>query len=333
MSPTAATPAGARAQRLGRNLMIPGLIALALTVLGTTLSYSKYRRDLSDARDRLARGGRLVRTSCGAIEYSDEGKGKAVLSIHGAGGGWDQGLLIRSFMGEGSRVIAPSRFGYLNTPYPDDPSAVAQANAYACLLDSLGIERVSVVAFSAGGPSALQFAIRYPERTAALVMVSAISDASLVDPRPVDPSKDPVLSIMLTDFVFWTATTCFPARALAFFGVSPAAQQRLTPEEHDRALRVLRMILPMSMRKTGNFNDPAHWFERGAFDLEHITAPTLVIHATDDTFVPFAHGQHTAARIPNARLATQEFGGHFVYVRNAVLGEIRAFIDQHGRTP
>jgi pimeloyl-ACP methyl ester carboxylesterase len=164
-------------------------------------------------------------------------------------------------------------------------------------------------------------------------MVSAISDASLVDPRPVDPSNDPVLSMMLTDFVFWTATTYFPERAMAFFGVSRAAQQRLTRDEHDRALRVLRLILPMSMRKTGNFNDPAHWFERGECALEHIMAPTLVIHAMDDTFVPIAHGQFTATRIPNARFSRQEFGGHFVYVRDAVLGEIRAFIDQHGRTP
>ena len=326
-------PVRARGQRLRRSLMILGLIALAFIVLGTTLTYSQYRRDLSDARERLARGSHLAQTSCGAIEYSEEGEGMPVLSVHGAGGGWDQGLLISPFLGEGFRVIAPSRFGYLNTPYPDDPSAVAQADAYTCLLDSLGIERVSVVAFSAGGPSALQFAIRYPERTTALVMVSAISDASLVDPRPVDPSKDPVLSVMLTDFVFWTATFYFSERAMAFFGVSRAAQQRLTPEEHDRALRVLRMILPMSMRKTGNFNDPAHWFERGQFDLERITAPTLVIHAMDDTFVPFAHGQYTAARILNARLAPQEFGGHFVYVRDAVLGEIRAFIDQYGRTP
>lgn len=201
------------------------------------------------------------------------------------------------------------------------------------LLDHLGIERALVIAFSAGGPSALQFAIRYPERTNALVMVSAISDASLVDPRPVDPSKDPMLSALLTDFAFWAATTYFPDRAMAFFGVSRDAQQRLTPEEHARALRVLRMILPMSRRKTGNFNDPAHWFERGEFDLERITAPTLVMHAMDDTFVPVAHGQYTAAGIPEARFAPQEFGGHFVYARDAVLKEIRAFIDEHGRTP
>lgn len=193
-------------------------------------------------------------------------------------------------------------------------------------MDYLGVGHVSVVAVSAGGPSALQFALRYPDRTDGLLMVSAISDASLIDPRPVDPSKDPLLSALLTDFAFWAAVTYFPDRALAFFGVPMEAQQRLTPEEHDRALRVLRMILPMSMRKTGNFNDPAHWFERGVFALEKIKAPTLVIHAVDDTFVSLAHGQYTAEHIPNARLKSLDFGGHFVYVRDEALKEMAAFV-------
>jgi pimeloyl-ACP methyl ester carboxylesterase len=309
------------------------LVILVIIAVSALLIYVRYRRDINNAHARLASGSHVVETPCSLIEYNEVGEGKIVLSVHGAGGGWDQGLLISPFMGQAVRVIAPSRFGYLNTPYPGDPSAVAQADAYACLLDHLDLERASVVAFSAGGPSALQFAIRYPHRVDALVMVSAISDAGLVDPRPVDPSNDPVLSALLTDFVFWTATTYFPERAMAFFGVSRDAQQRLTREEHERALLILQMILPMSMRKTGNFNDPAHWFERGEFDLGRITAPTLVIHAKDDTFVPFAHGQYTAARIPDARFAQQEFGGHFVYVRDAVLREIRTFIEQHGRTP
>ena len=64
-------PVRARAQRLRRSLMILGLSALAFIVLGTTLTYSRYRRDLSDARDRLARGSHLIETSCGAIEYGE----------------------------------------------------------------------------------------------------------------------------------------------------------------------------------------------------------------------------------------------------------------------
>ena len=314
----AAAPKSSRLSVRKALIVVPIVLALI-----TVPVYVRYRFDLAAARQRIASGGQVAVTACGPIEYGDQGRGRPVLAIHGAGGGYDQGL---QFGFEGVRTIAPSRFGYLNAPYPDDPSAAGQADAYACLLDYLGVERASVVAFSAGGPSALQFALRHPERVDRLVMVSAVSDASLVDPRPVDPSKDPVLSALLTDFVFWTATTYFPDRALAFFGMSTDAQRRLRPEEHERALQLLRMILPMSMRKTGNFNDPAHWFERGSFDFERIKAPTLVVHAVDDTFISVAHGQYTASRIPNARLQSLDFGGHFVFVRAEALAEIERFV-------
>jgi pimeloyl-ACP methyl ester carboxylesterase len=306
-------------------------VALALLVLvaaGSALLYFRFRRDIRAARERLASGSRIAETPCGRIEFAEHGQGRAVLVSHGAGGGYDQGLAVTERLGSGFRIIAPSRFGYLRTPDPDDPSGVAQADAYACLLDSLGVARVVVIAFSAGGPSALQFALRHPARTEALIMVSAISDGSLVDPRPVDPSKDPALSTMLHDFPFWLTVTFFPDQVLRFFGMSREAQRRLTPEEHDRAVRVVRMILPMGMRATGNFNDPAHWFERGDFALESIRAPTLVIHARDDTFVAFSHGEYTARHIPNARLAAFDSGGHFVIVRDAAAAEVAKFLRQ-----
>ena len=46
-----------------------------------------------------------------------------------------------------------------------------QADAYAQLLDHLGIDKVVVVSISAGAWSALQFAIRHPERCLALVLL------------------------------------------------------------------------------------------------------------------------------------------------------------------
>jgi len=314
-----------------KRLLRVALALLVLVAVGSALLYFRFRHDVRAARERLAAGGTIAKTPCGPIEYAEQGQGRAVLVSHGAGGGWDQGLAISELLGAGFRIIAPSRFGYLRTPYPGDPSAAAQADAYACLLDSLGVARVVVIAFSAGGPSALQFALRHPARTEALILVSAISDGSLVDPRPVDPSKDPALSTMLHDFPFWLTVTYFPDQVLGFFGMTREAQRRLTPEEHDRAVRVVRLILPMGMRATGNFNDPAHWFERGDFALEGIRAPTLVVHARDDTFVAFAHGEYTARHIPNARLASFDSGGHFVIVRDAAAAEIVTFLRQVGK--
>jgi len=71
----------------------------------------------------------------------------------------------------GILVIAMSRFGYLRTPMPADASAATQADAHVCLLDALGIEHAAVMGGSAGAPSALQMAIRHPDRVTALVLL------------------------------------------------------------------------------------------------------------------------------------------------------------------
>jgi pimeloyl-ACP methyl ester carboxylesterase len=48
------------------------------------------------------------------------------------------------------------------------------------------------------------------------------------------------------------------------------------------------------------------WHER----LGEINVPTLVIHGTDDPFMPFAHGEALARAIPGARLLALERTGH-----------------------
>ena len=48
-----------------------------------------------------------------------------------------------------------------------------QADAFAALLDAIGVGKVLVLAGSAGSTSALHFAIRHHDRTRALLLVSA----------------------------------------------------------------------------------------------------------------------------------------------------------------
>src|SRR5688572_13998823 len=139
-----------------------GSVLVALFAGGGWVARS-YQQDLQAARERIATSSSVARTACGAIEYAEAGSGPAVLVVHGAGGGFDQGLdFAGDLAASGFRVIAVSRFGYLRTPLPADASAAAQADAHACLLDALGIPRAAVIGASAGAPSSLQFALRYP---------------------------------------------------------------------------------------------------------------------------------------------------------------------------
>lgn len=107
----------------------------AVAVAGGT--YMRYRHDLDAKSQALEAKSEIAETKRGSIEYAREGSGPPALVIHGAGGGYDQGLyLAHEMLGDGFDVIAPSRFGYLRTPVPHNASHSDQADAHAALLDN-----------------------------------------------------------------------------------------------------------------------------------------------------------------------------------------------------
>jgi 2-hydroxy-6-oxonona-2,4-dienedioate hydrolase len=326
--PRKAAP-GSSSQRhtIGWYLIRAGLAAVLLATTGVAMIYLRYQQDMKAAAARLAAGSKIIQTEYGLLEYGEQGEGIPVLVLHGAGGGYDQGLLFSQQLGSDFRVIAPSRFGYLNTPIPADGSVSAQADAYAALLDNLGLERVSVVAVSAGGPSALQFALRYPERVNTLVMVSAVSTL-----RPIRDDSTGPSSAMLTDFVYWLTATYTPDTVLSVLGVPADSLAQVSETEYQRMLLTLNTMLPMSQRLPGMDHDAAAQAqpEVEAMPIEQITVPTLVIHATDDSLIPFAQGQYSADHIPDARLITLDYGGHLAFVLDSTTTEIGTFIQEYG---
>ena len=108
------------------------------------------------ARQRLAAlDSSIVATPYGAAEYADRGSGPPVLVIHGVMGGVDAGLRnVACHVPDGYRIIVPSRFGYLHSTLPPRAAPALQADTYAALLDTLDVDRVAVIAASAGATSA-----------------------------------------------------------------------------------------------------------------------------------------------------------------------------------
>ena len=156
------------------------LVILAVLAVGLGALWAWYASDMAATRDRLAASSEIVETALGPVEAATWGEGPPALVIHGAGGGWDQGrVLAETLGGEGLRWIAVSRPGYLRTPLGADPSPARQADLFAALLDSLGVESVVVLAVSGGVPPALKLADRHPERVAGLRWCSS----------PVSPSR------------------------------------------------------------------------------------------------------------------------------------------------
>lgn len=142
-----------------------GLIAVAVI--------RQFRGDDAAACARLdAVPRRVVDTDHGEVEYAEVGIGEPILVVHGIFGGCDAGLLSFGDLVPDRRVLAPSRFGYLGSAMPVGATPAMQADAFAELLDALGIDQLDVVGFSAGSTSALQFALRHPGRVRHLVVLS-----------------------------------------------------------------------------------------------------------------------------------------------------------------
>jgi 2-hydroxy-6-oxonona-2,4-dienedioate hydrolase len=306
-----------------------GLLAVGLSVL----VYVSYRRDIHQARERVSIGSQIVQTPCGPIEYAIAGDGPPVLIVHGAGGGYDQGLEIgEPLVNSGFRVIAMSRFGYLRTPLPGDASASAQADAHACLLDALKISRAGIVGASAGAPSSMQFALRRPDRCSVMILMVPAAYAPRPDGAP--PVQTPAGTEFLfdtalkSDFLFWAATRFARSSVTrAILATPPEVVKNASADEQARIGKVLEHILPVSPRRLGLLNDAAVTSSIQRYKLERIAIPTLVISAADDLFGTIDVARYTAERIPRARFIGYPSGGHLLVGRQKeITSEMAAFL-------
>jgi pimeloyl-ACP methyl ester carboxylesterase len=315
-----------------RAFLTVGSVAVAALI---AMVVSRYRSDLRKARARISIGSSIAKTECGPIEYTELGQGPALLVVHGAGGGFDQGMSFgKTLAAKGFRVIAMSRFGYLRTPVPLDASAAAQADAHSCLLDHLGVSRAAIVGVLAGAPSALQMAIRHPDRVSALVLVVPAA----YTPRPKNaPSISPARgteflfsTALRSDFLFWTAMRITPGTLIrGLLGTPPDDLDRVSREERARVYAMMEEILPVTPRRAGLLNDANVVGSIPRYDLEHISAPTLCVSVADDLYGTYSAARYTAKHVPGARFIGYSRGGHiFAGHQDHLIEEIAAFLDR-----
>ncbi len=291
-------------------------IVIALVLAAAILVWWRFDGDMRQARDRAAQGSELIETRCGPIEYQEAGSGVPLLAVHGSGGGHDQGLAFaRPLASQGVRVIAMSRFGYLRTPMPADASAAAQAEAHVCLLDALGIPKAAVMGGSAGAPSALQMAIRHPDRVSALVLLVPLTYKPATQAASAPPLAPWVEATMMrligSDFLFWSALHLARDQVIkVVLATPPELLAHASPQERARIDAMLVNILPVSLRAEGLRSDTAVGKHLSPSPLESIRLPTLVISARDDRYGTFASARYTADRIPGARFIGFDDGGH-----------------------
>jgi pimeloyl-ACP methyl ester carboxylesterase len=255
------------------------------------------------AIEQLEANSRVANTTRGLIEFAEVGNhhGPVVLAMHGRPGGYDQSLVMAHTLGEElARWIAVSRPGYLRTPIETGRTPAEQADAYAALLDALGIDRAVAVGLSAGGPSTLQFALRHQDRCRGIVLLSALS------------RRKPAHERTTTQKVYdeWIAPS--DRRAWIVYRVLG----RLASGDARQALGSV-LLLSQSLRGAGRVNDLAQNEAMPPEPPSGIHVPTLIIHGTADRLVPMAHAEAALEAIPGAKLVRIAGGRHSIFVTHA----------------
>lgn len=311
---------------------IAGLLVV-LVAGGTSLIGWRFVADIDAAKDRIAQGSRVINTPCCPIEVQEAGAGVPLLAVHGSGGGFDQGMAFAAPLAkQGIRVIALSRFGYLRTPMPADATAEAQADAYVCLLDALRIRTAAVMGGSAGALSALQMAIRHPERVSALILLVPLAwkpPTAADSAAPMPPWVEAtMLSVIGSDVLFWSALHLARDQMIGtVLATPPALLETASASERARVNAMLDHILPVSARAAGLRSDTDASKRLAPAALEQVTDPTLIISARDDRYGTYAGAAYTASRIAGARFIGFDTGGHIWLGHNEeVMARVRELL-------
>ena len=320
-----------------------GLVWLAL--------WAWYRRWLANVTRKASEDSELVDTRLGPVEYGLRGDGYVVLHFHGGNVGHNGWFFLEHLVTAGYQVLTPDRPGYLGTPIANGRTPEEQADLAAALLDSLGIGTVAVVGLSAGGPSAIQFAARHPERTSALVLLSAISQRTglsddqlnsslgrlVMTPRYqnvayflINRMMHAMTAVSMRDFVK-TETTYDAAtgRRLIEQVLNDPAQKR-------QVLAMSDAMVPALPRFDGVMNDLRVQQELDELPFAEVTAPTLIIGSRKDGDIGYANSVNAHEKLAGSDLVTVDQFGHLIWWGDAAVtkefeGRIEAFLERHLR--
>jgi len=312
------------------------IVLIGIVLAGVAIVVVRYLRDIRAARQRVkSLGSQVIETACGPIEYARVGEGYPVLVVHGAMGGFDQGLwLAQSFDMTQYQVISVSRFGYLRSPVPAGANLDLQADAFAALLDALQIPQVAVFAVSAGSTSAIRFAARHPGRVSALILLGPDAPGKVQTALPPRFIFDKLLR---GDFIYWSLLTFFGRWVQNTIGLVPKGYV-LTPENAALVRRIQLGDLPVSQRMDGMIFESytldaeyrASVTAASPYPLSQIETPVLVINALDDPISIPENVRALAEQMPRARLFVVPEGGHFFFGHvEEVKAEITQFLRSH----
>ena len=254
-------------------------------------------------------GGRLH-----ALELGTQNDGVPIVLLHGASGNLhDMRLGLGQRLARSHRVILIDRPGHgwsARFGGDEDASPSRQAALIAQTLDARGVTRAIIIGHSFAGAIVTAFALDFPERVAALVLLAPVTH-----PWPGGIAWFYTLAAAPVIGPLFARTIVLP---LAFPPLQTLAPTVFAPQpmppDYVRHSALALLLRPAAF--VANARDVARLKEsvtRQSPRYAEITAPTVIITGDRDTIVsPDIHSRALAATLAHARLIVLPGVGHAV---------------------
>ncbi len=236
--------------------------------------------------------------------------------------GWENPSLARFFrrLASFTRLIIFDKRGIgMSDPVAasEPPTLEERMEDVRAVMDAAESERAVLFGMSEGGQLAVLFAATYPDRALAIVLYSTFA-------RFRYDADDYPIGVHDADFEWLLAATerDWGGNAILEF-VAPSlkdddAAKRWWRQFFRRSTSPGAMVAQVRMNFYGDVRAV----------LGAVQAPTLVLHAADERFIPAEHGRYLAEGIPGARYVELEGADHLPYLASgdSVVEEIQEFL-------
>ena len=190
------------------------------------------------------------------------------------------------------------------------------------VVDAAGLKRFPLLGISQGGPIAIAYAVRHPERVSRLVLYGSYACGwSFRDLTPAQREERRLLIDLIR--VGWGRETSAFRQVFTTMFLPEG-----TPEQ-------LRWFNDLQRESTSPENAARMVNAFSTLDVRDVAPtlniPTLVMHARGDMRIPFEEGRRLAALIPDARFIPLESRNHLLLEFEPAFGqfvnEIETFLD------
>lgn len=250
----------------------------------------------------------------GFAEFGDP-QGRAIFWLHGTPGARRQiPAEARAYAElEKIRLIGVDRPGIGSSTAFQYPNVLAFADDLRVIADTLGIDNFAVIGLSGGGPYTLAAAAAMPDRVVAAGVLGGVApyvgaDGITSGLMNLGSTVAPVLELAGGPIRIAAATLIkliapIGSPALEIYArISPEGDRRLLARPEFKAMFLDDLLNGGRKQLAAPFYDIVGFVRDWGFRLDEVKVPVHWWHGDKDHIVPFAHGAHVVARLPEAEM-------------------------------